>query len=91
VSRKLVGIEIEGEPVDQPTQHWPVSHGGAIVGHVTDACWSPRLEKNIGYVWVPITLAAPGTRLDVSADGGLRAGVTATVPFIDPNKKVPAA
>ena len=28
VSRKLVGIEIEGEPVDQPTQHWPVSHGG---------------------------------------------------------------
>jgi len=68
-----------------------VSHDGAVVGHVTDVCWSPRLEKNIGYVWVPISLAAPGTRLDVSADGGLGAGVTATVPFIDPNKKVPAA
>ena len=25
VSRKLVGIELEGEPVDQPTQHWPAS------------------------------------------------------------------
>ena len=28
VSRKLVGIELEGEPVEQPTQHWPASHGG---------------------------------------------------------------
>jgi aminomethyltransferase len=89
VSRKLVGIEIEGEPVDQPTQHWPVSLGGAVVGHVTDACWSPRLEKNIGYVWVPIALAAPGTRLDIDADDGSRTGVTAAVPFIDPNKEVP--
>ena len=25
VSRKLVGIELEGEPVDQPTQHWPAA------------------------------------------------------------------
>ena len=28
VTRKLVGIEIVGEPVAQPTQHWPVSHAG---------------------------------------------------------------
>jgi aminomethyltransferase len=68
-----------------------VSHGGAVVGHVTDACWSPRLEKNIGYVWAPIALAAPGTRLDVASDDGSRTGVTASVPFIDPNKKVPAS
>ena len=64
---------------------------GLVVGHVTDACWSPRLEKNIGYVWVPVALAGPGTHLDVQADDGPRAGVTATVPFIDPNKKVPAS
>ena len=91
VSRKLVGIELEGDPVDQPTQHWPVAHGHETVGHVTDACWSPRLEKNIGYVWVPIELAEPGTRLDVETDDGTRVGTTATLPFIDPNKKVPAA
>jgi glycine cleavage system aminomethyltransferase T len=91
VSRKLVGIEIDGEPVEQPTQHWPVSLGGERVGHVTDACWSPRLEKNIGYVWVPIGLAVPGTRLVVDADDGERVGATAALPFIDPQKKVPAA
>ena len=91
VSRKLVGIELEGGPVDQPTQHWPVARGGETVGHVTDACWSPRLEKNIGYVWVPIGSAAPGTRLDVETDDGTRTGTTAALPFIDPQKKVPAA
>ena len=58
---------------------------------MTDACWSPRLERNIGYVWVPIELAAPGTRLDVETDDGTRPGSTAPLPFIDPQKKVPAA
>ena len=91
VSRKLVGIELEGDPVEQPTQHWPASSGGTEVGHVTDATWSPRLEKNIGYVWVPIGLAAPGNRLEIETDDGTRAGVTAELPFIDPQKRVPAA
>jgi len=91
VSRKLVGIELDGDPVEQPTQHWSVSVAGERVGHVTDACWSPRLEKNIGYVWVPIGLAAPGTRLDVEAEDGGRGGTTSGLPFIDPQKRVPAA
>jgi hypothetical protein len=36
-------------------------------------------------------MAAPGNRLDIEADHGPRAGMTASVPFIDPQKKVPAA
>ncbi len=90
VTRKLVGIELDGDPVEQPTQHWPAFADGERVGHVTDACWSPRLEKNIGYVWVPIALAEPGNRLEIQADDGERTGVTAAIPFIDPKKKVPA-
>jgi glycine cleavage system aminomethyltransferase T len=91
VSRKLVGIELDGEPVSQPTRHWPTFANGERVGHVTDACWSPRLERNIGYVWVPIALAGPGNRLDVESDDGHRTGTTASIPFVDPQKKVPAA
>jgi aminomethyltransferase len=91
VSRKLVGIEIDGPQVEQPTRHWPAFSGGEQVGHVTDATYSPRLEKNIGYVWVPIGLAEPGNRLDIDADDGERTGTTASIPFIDPQKKVPAA
>jgi glycine cleavage system aminomethyltransferase T len=91
VRRKLVGIEIEGAPVEQPTQYWPAFSEGERVGHVTDACWSPRLEKNIGYVWVPVELAAPGTELELDTDVGDRRGTTASLPFVDPNKRVPAA
>jgi aminomethyltransferase len=58
---------------------------------VTDAVWSPRLEQNIGYVWVPVELAEPGNRLEINADDGERTGSTSSVPFIDPQKKVPAA
>jgi glycine cleavage system aminomethyltransferase T len=59
---------------------------------MTDAVWSPGLKKNIGYVWVPIDLAEPGTRLDIEAeDGEHHTGSTAAIPFVDPRKEKPAA
>jgi aminomethyltransferase len=61
------------------------------VGRVTDAVWSPGLERNIGYMWVPIDLASPGTRVDVLTENGEElSAVAATIPFVDPQKKVPA-
>ena len=50
--------------------YWDASVGGKKVGHLTDAVWSPGLKKNIGYVWVPIGLAEPGTKLDVETEDG---------------------
>ena len=44
----------------------PALHDGQPVGTLTDLIWSPRLERNIGYVWVPIELAAPGTPLEIA-------------------------
>jgi glycine cleavage system aminomethyltransferase T len=58
---------------------------------VTDAIWSPRLESNIGYVWVPAELSRPGTALEVRSETGPLTGRTADIPFIDPKKEVPAA
>ena len=88
VDRKLVGIELEGDELRaEMSEYWPVLHGGKQVGHVTDAVWSPGLEKNIGYVWVPIELAAPGTALEVEAeDGETLVGRTAAIPFVDPEE-----
>ena len=61
VDRKLVGIEFESrEPLTGITVTWPAHHDGSLVGRVTDAVWSPGLERNIGYVWVPIDLAVSG-------------------------------
>jgi aminomethyltransferase len=70
---------------------WPVYAGGEQVGRVTDAVWSPGLERNIGYMWVPIELAAPGNRVEVvTEDGEELTAVTAALPFVDPEKKEPA-
>ena len=92
VDRKLVGIELEGDELRaEMSEYWPVSSGGREVGHMTDAVWSPGLEKNIGYVWVRIELAEPGNRLDVETEEGVHlVGTTAAIPFVDPRKERPA-
>ena len=65
VKRKLVGIELSGDALAaELVAYWPVFHQGKRVGHVTDAIYSPRLERNIGYAWVPVSLAAAGTELE---------------------------
>jgi glycine cleavage system aminomethyltransferase T len=90
VKRKLVGIELSGDAMAaELSAYWPVLHGGKRVGHATDAIWSPRLERNIGYAWVPIELAKVGTELEaVISESTLQARV-ADLPFIDPKKAIP--
>lgn len=90
VDRKLVGIDLSGDPFPGITRTWTAHHDRREVGRVTDAVWSPGLERNIGYVWVPIDLAAPGTRLDIDSEWGPRTGTTAALPFVDPGKERPA-
>ena len=70
---------------------WPVHANGAgtIVGEVTTALWSPRLEKNIGYAWLPIELASDGSSVTVAAPGGERPATVVPMPFIDPGKEIP--
>jgi glycine cleavage system aminomethyltransferase T len=93
VSRKLVGVEMGGEPlVWELTEAWPAYAEGRQVGRATTMVWSPRLEKNIGYVWVPVALAEAGTDLELEPEpGARRAARTASLPFIDPRKRIPAA
>jgi aminomethyltransferase len=94
VDRKLVGLEFPDQPElrAEIAETWDAFHDGRKVGRVTDAVWSPRLGKNIGYVWVPVELAEPGNALEIVTDQGEKlAGRTATIPFIDPTKEVPAA
>ena len=91
VDRKLIGIEMAGDalPFEVPRK-LAAFHDGVAVGTVTDFIWSPRLEKNIGYVWMPIGLTGPGIALEVEApDGGRWAASTAAIPFIDAKKQVP--
>jgi glycine cleavage system aminomethyltransferase T len=92
VSRKVVGVELDGDRF--PTLNftkWPVTVDGERVGTVTSAVHSPRLEKNIGYAWVPVALAELGTNLEVESEWGPRRAVVASMPFWDPEKRIPVA
>jgi aminomethyltransferase len=92
VKRKLVGIELSGDALAaELVAYWPVFHGDKPVGHVTDAIHSPRLERNIGYAWVPVELAVTGTVLEARAPGGTLRARVANLPFIDPKKSIPQA
>jgi glycine cleavage system aminomethyltransferase T len=90
VDRKLVGVKLGGEPFRMWLEDfWPVEKDGAVVGKLTSASHSFRLKENIGYAWVPIELAAPGTEIDLRSPDGVVPAVTAELPFLDPRKDTP--
>ena len=93
VDRKLVGLDLPGDQLRaELSRTWDVVRDGTTVGRVTDAVWSPGLERNIGFVWVPIDMAEPGTKLEIHTEHGTTIeGTTASIPFVDPRKNAPAA
>ncbi len=62
---------------------------GEVVGHITSAVWSPRLEKNIGYAMVSTAHAELGSELVVETPGGDATATVVRRPFIDPEKEIP--
>jgi aminomethyltransferase len=89
VRRRLVGVEIGGEKLEMNFTKWPVHAGDGQVGTVTTALWSPRLEKNIGYAWLPVEMAGLGTSVTVATPDGERAATVVPMPFLDPMKEIP--
>ena len=89
VNRKLVGVEIHGDPI-APNEHpWPVHSDGKRIGQVTSSVYSPRLKKNIGYAMLPIQHAELGTGLEVETVAGERGAEVVKKPFVDPKKEKP--
>ncbi len=90
VKRKLAGVEIHGPQIHAwATEFWDVKKDDKKVGHLTALTYSPRLEKNLAYVWVPIGLAKLGTQLTVVTPAGERGATVVKKPFVDPKKDLP--
>ena len=89
VTRKQVGLVIDGEPFTGPnTTFWPVEADGQVVGKVTSAVYSPRLQKNIALAMVGAGSADIGTSLTVETATEVRAAVVVEKPFYDPKKQL---
>ena len=88
--RKLVGVKIDGPPLPMWLEDfWPVTKDGREVGRLTSASYSPRLDFNMGYAWVPIELAQDGTALQIESPVDPMSATVVPLPFLDPKKDVP--
>ena len=92
VSRKQVGLQIEGAPQKGTnTTFWDIRKNGNTVGKVTSAVYSPRLEQNIALAIVSAELAEIGNVVDVSMRSGTVQASIVETPFFDLKKKIVAA
>jgi glycine cleavage system aminomethyltransferase T len=89
VRRRIVGVEIDGERLEMNATRWPVRSDGETIGTVTSAIHSPRLERNIGFAWLPVERSDVGTTLRVDTADGERGATVVPMPFVDPGKAIP--
>lgn len=87
--RRLVGIEIGGDPIVGNEDFWPICHDNNEVGHVSRAVFSPRLERNIGLANVPAELSNDGTALQLMSPQGERQATVVPSPWITSETKIP--
>ena len=89
IKRKLVGVEIGGEPMSGPnTTFWKIEINNITVGKVTSAVYSPRLEKNIALAMIEKTHTVIGTELKIMSENNILNARVAEKPFFDPGKAV---
>ena len=92
--RQLIGVEIDGAQLGSFNDGsmidcYPVHKDGERIGEVTSACFSPRLEKNIGFAMVPTEHSELGTELEIEKPDETVAATIVPKPFVDPEKETP--
>jgi aminomethyltransferase len=92
VSRKQIGLIIDGDPLTGPnTTFWEINSGGNVIGKVTSAVYSPRLEQNIALAMVSAEHANIGAEVEVVTKSGPVRATICERPFYDPKKQIAAA
>lgn len=83
VKRRLVAIELDGDPLDAPNEvPWPARTGDTVVGRVTSCVHSPRLKKNIGLALLAIEHTGIGARVRVASPRGDLGARVVPMPFV---------
>ncbi len=92
IKRQQIGLEIEGDSLTGPnTIFWKIFCDYKIIGKVTSAVYSPRLEKNIALAMVDKNYTEIGMKLLVEIYGVLRDAIIVEKPFFDPKKALPSS
>ena len=89
VKRKQVGMELDIQPLaGANSSFWPVIKDGEVIGKVTSAVYSPRLEKNIALAMLAIEHTAIGTKVDAETELRTVEATIVETPFYDPKKSL---
>jgi aminomethyltransferase len=92
VRHRIKGVELDGVPFPGLNNlKWPIVDGTEEIGRVTSAIHSPRLERNIGFAWLPVERSTLGERVTVETEWGPRTGTVVEMPFVDPSKQIPVS
>lgn len=79
--RLLVGVEIDGDPIEGNDAPWELQRDGEKVGHVSRCVFSPRLEYNIGWANVPVEMSEVGNTFTLLTPDGERTATVCEAPW----------
>jgi aminomethyltransferase len=79
IGRKLAGFEMRGRGI--PRHGYPIWEGGRQVGAVTSGTFAPTLEKAVGLGYVPVALAAVGSKIEIDIRGQQVPAEVVETPF----------
>jgi len=89
ISRKQVGLVIDGAPLTGPnTVFWHVMQDDVRIGKVTSAVYSPRLDQNIALALISAENAVLGDTVEVLVDNMPARAEIVDRPFYDPKKSI---
>lgn len=89
--RRLVGVEICGEPILGSNENfWSLTKNDIVIGHVTRCVYSPRLEKNIAWANIVTEHADLGTTMTVETPDATRDATVCKAPWIKSETKMPS-
>ena len=92
VRRRQIGLVIECPMLQGPnTIFWPIEVDSKMVGKVTSAVYSPRLEKNIALAMIESEHSHIGQNVKVHIDGEVYEATICETPFFDPKKQITKA
>ncbi len=87
-TKKLMGAEIKGDPIESSNEDYlPVLIDEKRVGTMTAMVFSPRLKKNIAYVFLEIEHAKVGQEILISNFDQSLEAVVVELPWFDRAKK----
>ncbi|KJR81711.1 aminomethyltransferase [Sporothrix schenckii 1099-18] len=82
VTRRRVGLVVDGAPAREGAEIVEAGDSGAVVGRITSGCPSPTLGKNIAMGYIKDGLHKSGTEVGVVVRGKTRRAVVTKMPFV---------